>query len=149
MTLPVGCAGWKGVSASRSTPPHTRPRVVFSPAHVERPREPVSQLKGGAGFISRDKLAFMTSGSNNCYWWPTRVTILSRHAVRVDMRMAVYGSGCVLNLVSFPIAVEIGHGLVDTDRPVTVRLAYAAHYGGGEGTKRWQRTFVAPPFAHD
>jgi hypothetical protein len=61
------------------------------------------------------------------------------------MGMRLDGSSCLTNLVSFPIGVTIRPGLVDSHRSLTVRLAYETHYSG-EGTRRWHRTFVAPPF---
>lgn len=144
--LTAGCASGTRSSASSRAEVHSRPPVVFSPPHVDRPRLKASQLRHGATLLSGGRIAFVTSGSSNCYWTPTRVTIITRHWVRINMGMAQYGSACLLNLVSFPVAVAVGQGLVDTGRPVKVRLAYQTHYSG-EGVKRWHRTLVAPPLA--
>jgi hypothetical protein len=101
-------------------------------------------MKGGAELISPTQLAFGTSGSSDCYWVPTRVTVVTRHRIRLDMRMRLdRGGACLANLVFFPIAVTIGPRLVDVHHPLTIRLAYATHFRG-EGTKRWHRILVAP-----
>jgi hypothetical protein len=93
--------------------------------------------------VSPTQLAFYTSGSSDCYWVPKRVTVLTRHRIRIDMGMRLDHGACLADLVIFPIAVTIGPRLVDTHHPVTVRLAYATHFRG-QGPKRWHKTLVAP-----
>ena len=62
--------------------------------------------------------------------------------------MRILNTGaCTADLVSFPIAVKIDPHAIDAHRPLIVRLAYKIHYGGGEGTKQWHKTLVAPALA--
>lgn len=142
--LVAGC----GSGARHGTPAVAKFRgplpFVISHPRVGRPRVKLHEMKGGAEFVSPTELAFGTSGSSDCYWVPKRVTVLTRHAVRIDMRMRLDHGACLADLVFFPIAVAIGPRLVDTHHALTVHLAYAMHYRG-EGTKHWHKTLVAAP----
>ena len=70
-----------------------------------------SRLRGhGAVLLSPSRVAFMTTGSVNCAWWPKRLTVLGPSAIRIDMRVNGRVSTCGSGAVSFPIAVKIDHG---------------------------------------
>ena len=43
--------------------------------------------QNGAVLLSPSHVAFMTTGSISCVWWPTRLTVLGPSAIRIDMRV--------------------------------------------------------------
>jgi hypothetical protein len=108
------------------------------------PNAKLRHLTGRDGrLISPTQLAFMTTGSTGCLWLPTRLTVLSPTAIRIDMRIPRHRF-CLADYIGRPITVKINPRVVNVHRPLTVRLAYVAHYCCGEGSKRWHRTLVAP-----
>ena len=143
--MATGCAGSTRKAsepAKRSAP--ALPLVVAHPA-VQVKYQPSDQLRHlsgtGGRLISATQLAFATTGSTGCLWLPTRLTVLSPTAIRLDMRFPDHRV-CLADLIRVPIAVKIP-GIVNVHRPLTVRLAYKANYSG-EPSQRWHRKFVAP-----
>jgi hypothetical protein len=109
------------------------------------PSAVLPRLRGNrAVLISPSSVAFMTSGSVSCAWWPAQLTVLGPSAIQIDMRVNGRVSACGSGAVGFPIAVKIDPRTVDVHRPVSVRLAYQVHLPGGGGTKQWSYTSVAP-----
>jgi len=95
--------------------------------------------------LAPSSVAFMTTGSVSCAWWPARLTVLGPNAIRIDMRVNGRVSACGSGAVGFPIAVTIDPRTVDSHGPVTVRLAYKVHLPGSGGTRQWNYTSAAPP----
>jgi hypothetical protein len=103
------------------------------------PSAEFAKLKGNrAMLLPPSWVAFMTTGSVTCAWWPARLTIFGRSEIRIDMRVNGRVSTCGAGAVGFPIAVNVDPRMVDIHRPLTVRLAYKV------GTRRWSHTAVAP-----
>lgn len=130
-------------SAKGSIP--SLPLVIAHPT-VEVKYRPSAKLRGlgiGGKLISPTQLAFATMGSTGCLWLPTRLTVLSRTAIRIAMRFPFHRA-CLADLIRLPIAVKINPRIVNVHHPLTVQLAYKANYCCGERSKRWHRTFIAP-----
>jgi hypothetical protein len=142
-------AGCGGTSKQTTTtkPSGKFPSVVVSHPNVQStgfPNDLRPRLRGnGAVFLSPSRVAFMTTGSISCVWWPTRLMVLRPSAIRIDMRVNGRVSACGSGAVGFPIAVKIPR-VVDVRQPVTVRLAYKVRLPGARGARRWNHTFVAP-----
>ena len=140
-------AGCGAASHQHSTtgPRGKFPIVVAHPA-VQSTGFPHPELRRlrlhGAVLLSPSQVAFWTSGSATCAWWPTRLTVLGPTAIRIDMRVNGRIAGCGSGAVGFPIAVTLDPRAVDVHRPVTVRLAYNVR-PPGEATRQWSRSFVA------
>jgi len=144
----AGCGG-----ASHDTGATTRtgtfPIVVAHPKVQSTgiPPNIAARVRGSrAVLLPPSSVAFQTSATVNCAWWPARLTVLGPSSVRVDMRVNGVVSKCGSGAVGFPIAVKIP-GVVDVHEPVTVRLAYKVHLPGGGGTKQWSHASVAPPLS--
>jgi hypothetical protein len=122
--------------------------IVVSHPNVQSSGVPSAvrvRLRGNrAVLLSPSRVAFMTTGSVSCAWWPARLTVLRPSAIRIDMRVNGRVSMCGSGAVVFPIAVKIDPRVVDVRRPVTVRLAYKVRLPGNGGTRRWNHTSVAP-----
>ena len=97
----------------------------------------------GAMLLASSQLAFTTTGSESCVWWPVRVTTLGPSSIRIDMRVNGRIPKCSSGAVLFPIAVKIDPRIVDVHQPLTVLLAYKVRLPGA-GTRQWQTTAVAP-----
>lgn len=150
--MATGCAGSTSKASERSTQGQhsvqgatpTLPLVIAHPTVElsDLPNAKVRHLGAGGKLISPTQLAFMTTGSSNCLWLPTRLTVLSPTIIRIDMRVHKQRV-CLADLVGRPVAVKINPRIVNVHRPLTVRLAYKANYCCGERSKRWHRTFIA------
>ena len=141
-------AGCGATSHPRSTtkPAGKHPVVVSHPTVQVSgiPRGVVPRLRGGrAALLAPSSVAFMTTGTVSCAWWPARLTVLGPSAIRIDMRVNGRVSACGSGGAAFPIAVKLPRP-VDVHQPVTVRLAYKVRLPGGGGVKRWNHTSVAP-----
>jgi hypothetical protein len=139
-------AGCGAASHHRSaTQPGNFPVVVTHPK-VQSSGIPSADVRGlqadEAVLLSPSKVAFLTSGSIRCVWWPARLTVLGPSEIRVDMRVNGSVTDCGSGAVGFPIAVKIDPRVVDVSRPVTLRLAHKVRLGGR--TRRWTTTAVAP-----
>ena len=149
--MATGCAGSTSKATQRSTTgqrstqgaPLGLPSVVVHPTVQVKdlPTAKLRHLGSGGRLISPTQLAFMTTGSTWCLWLPTRLTVLSRTAIRIDMRSP--HTRCLADYIGRPIAVTINPRIVNVHRPLIVRLAYKANYRG-EPSKTWHRTFIAP-----
>ncbi len=139
-------------ATGRTTSPH---RSVHKPAgkfpvvvkHLSVQSTGLTNVEfrhSGALLLSPTRVAFMTSGSTSCAWWPTRLTVLGPNAIRIDMRINGVVATCTSGAVGFPIAVKIDPRIVDVHHPLTVRLAYKVNLGGASGSRQWTRTAVAP-----
>jgi hypothetical protein len=107
---------------------------------IQLPRARLHQLLGhGALRLSPSQLAFMTTGSVSCAWWPKRLTVVDRSTIQIDMRVNGSVSRCGAGATGFPIAVKINPRIIDAHRSLSVRLDYEV------GANRWSRTVVAPP----
>ncbi len=130
-----------------TTAPAPKHLVVVSHPAVQTsgiPRAALPRMRGyRAVLLAPSSVAFMTTGTVSCAWWPARLTALGPSAIRIDMRVNGLVSACGSGGVGFPIAVKLPRA-VDVHHPVTVRLAYKVHLPGGGGTKRWSHTSVAP-----
>jgi hypothetical protein len=146
LCVATACAG---ATHHRRATGHTGkfPIVVAHPdvQSTGLPSVEIRRLGSNGGVsLSASRVAFMTTGSVTCAWWPARLTVLGPSAIRIDMRVNGRVSACGSGAVGFPIAVKFDPRVVDVRRPVTVRLAYAVRLPGGGGTRRWNRTAVAP-----
>jgi hypothetical protein len=116
-------------------------RVVAHPKvrPVQLSRTQLRELQGsGALRLAPSQVAFMTTGSVTCAWWPARLTVLNPTAIQIDMRVNGAVSRCGAGGVGFPIAVKIDPRIVDVHRPLSVLLAYKV------GDRQWNKTGVAP-----
>ena len=133
----TGC-GDAARPSSAANPAGKFPIVVAHPSVDGSIDIPSADVRGNrAMLLSPSQVAFMTTGSVSCAWWPTRLTVLGPSAIRIDMRVNGAVSTCGAGGVGFPVAVKIPRS-VDVRRPVTVRLAYRV------GDRRWNNTAVAP-----
>jgi hypothetical protein len=143
------------VAAGCGTASHTRtttrpagkfPVVVVHPSVRASgiPTAALPRMRGNrAVLLAPSSVAFMTSGSITCAWWPARLTVLDPSAIRIDMRVNGRVSRCGSGAVGFPIAVKLPLA-VDVHQPVKVRLAYKVRLPGGGGVSRRSYTSVAP-----
>jgi hypothetical protein len=150
--MATGCAGSTSKASERSTQKQdsvhgatpTLPLVIARPTVQlkDLPNAKVRHLGAGGRLISSTLLAFMTTGSSNCLWLPTRLTVLSPTVIRIDMRVHEQRV-CLADLIGRPVAVKINPRIVNVHRPLTVRLAYKATYCCGKPSKIWHRKFIA------
>jgi hypothetical protein len=139
------CSDYHPVVYQQGSAPRL-PLVIPHPAVKikDLPNATRRHLTGRGGrLISPTQLAFMTTGSSGCLWLPTRLTVLSPTAIRIDMRFPLHRT-CAADLIGLPIAVKINPRIVDVHRPLAVQLAYKANYCCGEPSKSWHRNFIAP-----
>ena len=132
-----------GASHERSAvrPSGNFPIVVAHPSaqSITIPRTELRRLeRDGALLLPPSRVAFITTGSVSCAWWPARLAVLGRSSIRIDMRVNGQVSRCGAGAVGFPIAVKIDPQVVDVHRPMAVRLAYKV------GRRQWHRAVVAP-----
>jgi hypothetical protein len=142
-------AGCAGASPHRAVTESSGkfPIVVAHPRvqSIRLSRADLRRLRGhGAILLSPSQVAFMTTGSVTCAWWPKRLTVLGASSIRIDMRVNGRVSACGSGAVGFPIGVEIDPRTVDVRRPITVQLAYKVQLPDGSGTSKWRHTSVAP-----
>jgi len=146
--MTTGCAGSTKTTSLRRAQGST-PRLPLVIAHPtvqvkEPPSAKLRHLPGTGGtLISPTQLAFGTTGSSNCLWLPSRLTVVNSNTIQIDMRFPSHRT-CLADLIGLPIAVKIP-SVVNVHRPLTVRLAYKQTYCCGERSKSWQRTFIAAP----
>ena len=143
--LAAGCG-----SASHpgtTTDPAVKPLVVVPHPAVQTrgiPSRVVPLLRGGrAALIAPSSVAFLTSATVSCAWWPKRLAVLDASAIRIDMRVNGRVSTCGSGATAFPIAVKLPRA-VDVSKPVAVRLAYRVRLPGTGGVKQWSHRSVAP-----
>jgi hypothetical protein len=144
-SVAVGCGGTSHQSSTGKRSGKFPIALVHPDVQIAGiPKTVPSRLRGhGALLLSPSRLAFMTTGSVNCAWWPKRLTVVGPSAIQIDMRVNGRVSTCDSGVVSFPIAVKIPRG-INVCSPVTVRLAYAVRLPGGGGTRRSNHTALAP-----
>jgi hypothetical protein len=133
-----------GCGAASHPPSGNFPVVVEHPAVQSSglPNARVGRLHGNdAMLLSPSQVAFLTSGSVNCAWWPARLTVLGPSEIEIDMRVNGQVTTCGSGAVAFPIAVKIDPRTVDVHHPLTVRLAYKVRLG--RATKQWSKTLHA------
>jgi hypothetical protein len=144
----AGC----GAASNRSgvtRPAGTFPIVVAHPKvrSTGLPRSTGRRVRGNrAVLLSPSSVAFRTTATISCAWWPARLTAVGPSSIRVDMRVNGVVSRCGSGALGFPIAVQIP-GAVDVHKPVTVRVAYKVRLPNGGGTRQWHYTAVAPPLS--
>ena len=86
----------------------------------QRPPDRQAAASGSGGrLISPHATGLQTTGSTWCLWLPTRLTVLSRTAIRIDMRSP--HTRCLADYIGRPIAVTINPRIVNVHRPLIVR----------------------------
>lgn len=142
----TGCAA--GSHHRTAVQPAGKFPIVVARPNVQSsglPSGTLRRLRGNrAILLSPSRVAFVTTGSSSCAWWPARLTVLGPSTIRVDMRVNGRVTACTGGAVGFPIAVKIDPRIIDVRRPLTVRLAYKVRLCCAQGTKRWTRTADAP-----
>src|SRR5690349_6539417 len=52
------------------------------------PKAPLHGLRAdNAVLLSPSQVAFLTSGTGSCVWWPKRLTVVNLSEIRIDMRV--------------------------------------------------------------
>ena len=120
------------------------PVVVVHPNVQSRGLSEVKLTRDEAMLLSPTRVAFMTTGSSSCVWWPVRLTALDASTIRIDMRVNGRIATCSGGAVPFPIAVKIDPRVVDVHRPLTVHVAFKVRLPNGGGINQFDRTAVAP-----
>jgi hypothetical protein len=80
--------------------------------------------RGRARFLSPTRLAFTTAGSGSCPSLPTRLDILGRSAIRLEL--ALYDprhTACTSDLATTRVAIAISPHRVDVHRDLSIHLA--------------------------
>jgi hypothetical protein len=137
----VGCGG----TTHSTQPPQHVPLVVPVGPKVRLP-------DGGARFLSPTRLAIVTWGSSSCPSVPDRLTVVSRHAIRLHLVTGSWttagsrrglvaqppaGGVCTADWGATPMAVAIDPSRIDVYHSLTIHLYYR------DDTK--PTTLTAPP----
>ena len=143
MGFATGCAA-ASHPRSASGPAGKFPIVVAHP-NVQTTGLSKVKLSGDeAMLLAPARVAFITTATSSCAWWPVRLTVLGASSIRIDMRVNGRVAACSSGAAAFPIAVKFDPAIVDVRSPLTVLLAYKVRLPDGGGTRQWHRTAVAP-----
>lgn len=94
--------------------------VIRSPLVLAIPRQERGHLGIGRvpKLVSPTRLGLRTWGSKTCPTVPTKLIVLSRDTIRIDL--APKHRGCTLDLRPHSMLVAIDPKLIDVHRPLTV-----------------------------
>lgn len=138
-----------GCGTARKAAPHSgRYPVVVTHLTVQGNGLPGVRIgPTSAALLSRSQVAFTTTGSVSCAWWPVRLTVLGPSSILIAMRVNGRVASCTGGAVRFPIALRIDPRIVDVHRSLRIQLAYEVRLPGTRVPRRWNRLLVAPALA--
>ena len=137
----AGCADVNETKAARP-PRHGAPSEAHDASTIAVAWGPsttgIRLPRTGARFVSPKRLAFVSSGSGSCPSLPTRLTVVARDMIRMQLALCDPGGRpCTADLRSTVVEVAIDPARVTVRRPLTIDLVYV--HG------RRHVTLIAPP----